>query len=344
MKKKILVLAHHGIGDVVMSLPFMYVLKKHHRDAKIYVTLKSDAEFKILSNSYVWDDKMIEPLILQNRSYLGLLKCLNHHKFDKCISLFINPLKSLLLFYLIPCRKIYGVHPYITAKRWWMRLYDAFVYNPCRMHKIELTLRLAEKMDMAASDKLLEDTKWLNFTYSGLIPEPYIVIHPGSGVIEKHKRWPKEYYIELIRLLLDSSYNGKIVLVGREEECADCLDIISSVGKGDRRIINLCDKCDINQLGSVISGAELVIGSDSGVLHVAAALGKPVISIFGPTDWRVTSPYSEKVIKLRSTMSCSPCYGRNIRGCGNPLCMREVKPGAVFEHVLQLISLGGKPQ
>lgn len=163
--------------------------------------------------------------------------------------------------------------------------------------------------------------------------EGRIVLAPGSGRREAHKRWPMQRFVELIAQLQLRAPTCELVFVGTEDE----RDLLSSVEKstqfGDRVRVNIVK--GIDESIRVLEGASCVVSGCSGTAHLAAAMGIPVVGIYGPTNPFYTAPYGTELVVVRSDLKCAPCYRKGfVEGCGNPLCMEQITADAVLPHVL----------
>jgi ADP-heptose:LPS heptosyltransferase len=110
---------------------------------------------------------------------------------------------------------------------------------------------------------------------------PFIIIHPGGKYHRHIKQWPVENYADLVRWILDSAQVGVLVVGSKDEKAMADAIIGEGIGKG---AVNLTGKTTIAQLAALISMAGLFIGNDSGPLHIAVALNRPCIAIFGGTS------------------------------------------------------------
>ncbi len=167
---------------------------------------------------------------------------------------------------------------------------------------------------------------------------PRVVIHAGSGGYSRARRWLPEHFAEVARQLKDD-YNAKIVLVGGREDDGHLVEQML-----DFELLNLVGETTLPQLAEVIHGADLFIGSDSGVMHIAAATGTPVISIFGPSNADAWGPWpiGGQSSILRSQVECSPCsyIGHSIgarEGCAARSCMKLVCSEQVLEAARRII-------
>lgn len=164
--------------------------------------------------------------------------------------------------------------------------------------------------------------------------KPRVVIHSGSGGYSTARRWPTERFA-VVAQRLRVSHDAEIVLVGSRED---------EPGITDHQTKNLVGRTTLPQLAEVIAGADLFIGADSGVMHIAAATGTPMISIFGPSNadaWRPWATGAQSTV-LRSGVECSPCsyIGHSIgarRGCAARTCMKLVTVDQVIDSAQRIL-------
>jgi ADP-heptose:LPS heptosyltransferase len=95
--------------------------------------------------------------------------------------------------------------------------------------------------------------------------------------------------------------------------------------------LNLAGKTNLRQLVALLERAELVIANDSGPMHIAAALGRPLVTMFGPTNPVRTGPYRRDDAVIRVDIPCSPCYSRR---CSHISCMKWLESGHVLDAAL----------
>ena len=167
---------------------------------------------------------------------------------------------------------------------------------------------------------------------------PKVVIHAGSGGYSKARRWSPERFAAVARKLKET-LDAEILLVGGPDDDAH---IVERLIADDN--VNLVGKTTLPQLADVIAGADLFIGADSGVMHIATATGTPVISIFGPSNadaWRPWSIDGHATV-LRSGVECSPCsyVGHKVGardGCSARTCMKLITVDQVVDAARGII-------
>jgi ADP-heptose:LPS heptosyltransferase len=145
----------------------------------------------------------------------------------------------------------------------------------------------------------------------------YAVILPGTNW--ETKRWPVEKFAGLVAPLRER-FGLATVLAGGGDALAMSDQLPGTV--------NLAGKTTLNQLVALLENAALVVANDSGPMHIAAALGRPLVTPFGPTNPVRTGPYGRHETVIRLGLPCSPCYSRT---CSHQSCLKWVGVDAVLE-------------
>jgi len=163
--------------------------------------------------------------------------------------------------------------------------------------------------------------------------EEYALIGPGTRW--ETKIWPAEYFGEVAGGI-KSRHGLHVVLVGMQNESAIAEAVAELAGVD---VINLAGKTKLPELIALVEGARVVVMHDSGPMHLAMALGKPMVALYGPTNPQRTGPYGGDGSVVRLDLPCSPCYIRKLQDCPyNHRCMRELKPKMVLEKVSYLMT------
>jgi lipopolysaccharide heptosyltransferase II len=148
------------------------------------------------------------------------------------------------------------------------------------------------------------------------------------------KQWPAGRFAEVIDRL-HAETGARAVLVGSAAAAAGA----ASIAEASRaRPIDLAGRTSLRELPAVIAEARAMLTNDSGPMHVAAAVGTPVVAVFGPTNPSRTGPYSDRAVVVRSAVPCAPCYQRR---CDRPVCLEEVGVEDVVGEARALLS--GEP-
>ncbi|MBN1287940.1 MAG: WecB/TagA/CpsF family glycosyltransferase [Anaerolineae bacterium] len=163
---------------------------------------------------------------------------------------------------------------------------------------------------------------------------PVVVIHPGSGGYSPARRWDPASFAAVADALHER-HGARIVLVGTADD-----DTAAVRAHMAHTPLDLADQTSLGQLAALLARADLFVGADSGVMHLAAAVRAPVVAIFGPSNHHAWGPWSPgdaaRVRVVRSAPPCSPCayvdHGVGLRaGCPARTCMRMVTPAEVLD-------------
>ncbi|GAB4176486.1 MAG: lipopolysaccharide heptosyltransferase II [Rhodocyclaceae bacterium] len=137
------------------------------------------------------------------------------------------------------------------------------------------------------------------------------------------KRWPEQYWARIAASL--AARGHAVWLIGSEKDAATGQAIAQQAGAGCR---DLCGRSTLDEAIELIGAARLVITNDSGLMHVAAALDRPMIALFGSSTPRYTPPLSKNAETIWLELPCSPCFER-VCPLGHFRCMREITPERV---------------
>lgn len=324
--KKILIVKPSSLGDIMHSLPFLQATKDTFPSSEIHWVITKGLEglledHPLINKLYVikkdqWKNlRKIKENIAEVRK---LFKELNE-AYDMVVDL-QGLLRSGLLSYAAkaPIRvgfkearegssffythKVIGGEEIHAVDRY-LKIAAAF---GCKIEKTGFPMPPIKELEKAANlKKELGD---------------YAVIVPGARW--KTKIWHYERFGTLA-LMLDI----KTVIVGSEAD----IEISKSIeDKSDGKALSIAGKTDIKELICIIRNARYVISNDSGPMHIASALGIPVVAIFGPTNPVRTGPYGDNHITLKSDISCSPCYKKS---CKNIRCMDDISVEKVYDAI-----------
>ncbi|MEZ5568375.1 MAG: lipopolysaccharide heptosyltransferase II [Halioglobus sp.] len=155
-----------------------------------------------------------------------------------------------------------------------------------------------------------------------------LVLCPGAGA-GTAKRWPPEYFAELARACLTRGW--QVLLLGAAGDRAACRRIAAASG-GAGECLDLAGRTTLDEAVQLLSQAYAVVSNDSGLMHVAAALGRTVLGIYGPTSPAFTPPLSGRATLISPGVSCAPCHARECP-LGHHRCMRDTRPDAVLARL-----------
>ncbi|WIM07043.1 MAG: lipopolysaccharide heptosyltransferase II [Candidatus Nitricoxidivorans perseverans] len=150
-----------------------------------------------------------------------------------------------------------------------------------------------------------------------------VVFCPGAEY-GPAKRWPARHYADLARRL--ATADSPVWLVGSPKDVAICEEIGRLAGPA---VTNLCGRTTLEQAIDLVAGARAVVSNDSGLMHVAAALDRPLVALFGSSSHNYTPPLSSRSRILSLDLECSPCFQRTCPH-GHLRCLEDLAPERVL--------------
>lgn len=336
--KKFLVVQTAFIGDVILTLPLVQLIRENILDAHIdFLTISRSAE--VLKNHPDINSVIIYEKHNEDKGIEGfkrILKTLKQKNYDIAIVPH-RSFRSALLVYSagIPIRIGFDR----SAGRF---LFTDIIQYEYSIHEIERNISLLKTLfeipvDTKVYPKLYPDISDIKRVEKILAEQniqhdnKFICVAPGS--VWNTKRWTKEGYIELIAKLIKKDYI--IFLIGSRSDFELCDFICKCVNNS--KVINVSGELSILQSAELIRQSVLLISNDSAPVHIATAVGTPVIALFGPTTPRFGFyPYRERsrVIEVNG-LKCKPCRIHGSRKCptGKFECMTGITHEVIIKEV-----------
>ena len=166
------------------------------------------------------------------------------------------------------------------------------------------------------------------------LPNPkWVALQPGARW--QNKRWPIEHFAELARALARKFPEARLAVFGGKDDRL-LGEIISQAAPA--RCLNLCGATSLPEMVEWIRRCDLLVTNDTGPMHAAAALGKPLVALFGPTEPRRTGPYGQLDNVLRMDLPCSPCLKSVCHFERPEECLRALTPAQVLGKICQIIA------
>ena len=332
-RERILVLAPSWLGDAVMATPFLRVLRERRPGARVTLVCRDYVAEVFRRGSAV--DSIVEYRGRGIRARAAAVRGAGGGPFDACFVLPPSFSAALVSLGAGARRRIgYG------GQGRSLLLTDALGSAGYRTgHLSAAYLRLLERYTGAREKELplpavVPPPAWRETAFASTGERNYFVLAPGA-TYGSSKVWPHERYAALGAMLADRT-GGAAVIVGRMEEREGAGMLAGSIGKGAR---NLAGSLSLEALLAVLRGARIVIGNDSGPVHVSAALGSPTIAVFGPTSVEWTAPRGAAVRIVREEIGCAPCFKRKCP-FGAPRCFAGIGADRVFDAAMSLAEAG----
>jgi len=342
--KSILIVKLSAIGDVVHTLPLLEVLRKNFPKGRIDWLVEEEAgqiieghqgiDHVIISRRKSWQRRFFKPgeqaRIL--RETFQFLQTLRQCEYDIVIDL-QGLFKSGLLTGLSRGKRKMG----FTGGREGSSLFLTERPHPVDydQHALERYLKTADilkcPVDSWQGDIPLREVDKRSidayFESEGIDDIPVVAVNPMA-------RWrTKLWDIEKFAALADRiqrELSCRIIFTGSVQDRA-IIDAIIHRMKG--RPLNLTGRTNLKELAYLYSKSTLSISTDTGPMHIAAAMGCPVVAIFGPTAPSRTGPYGQGHIVIRSNLECSPCFQKT---CSHMTCMNHITVDKVFDAVYKI--------
>jgi heptosyltransferase I len=309
---RILIIKPSSLGDVVHALPTVNLIRRKFPDARIS-WLINDSLASLLRNCPVIDER-IEFRRHAYTTFPALLQRLRRGRFD-CVVDLQGLLRSGIMARATGAPRRLGLSDAREGARWF---YNEIIPTP-RAHAVDRYLHAASHLGCATGP--------IEFPL-GIPPQlasaGLIAVNPSARW--KTKLWGDDKFAELVRRLPSK----RVVLTGSVAE----REQIERIAQGCR---NVAGGTDLFELAELYRRCAVVITNDSGPMHVAAAVGTPVVAIFGPTDPALTGPYGNQHVVLRSGIPCSPCLKPYCAHTPRMECMARVSVEQVLSAVHSFI-------
>lgn len=332
--RKILVIRLDGIGDVIFTTPLYEALKKKYPEAVIFVLTSAQAKDIVEENPYV------EKVLVMNNSWIpsmsgiklnevfAILKTIRNEGFDIGIDL-RGDVRDILLMFLGKVKFRVGYD--VTGGGFLLNRIAVYEKDT---HEIDKNIKLVKELGCKVVNKKLQlhysstdKENLLRFLQGENISEndTLLAIHMGAGY--PSKLWNKGRFVDLIKRLEERDY-GRAVLIGNGDNRDERFkfDCINTIGK-----------LSLRELAVLLERCSVLISSDSGPVHVAAAVGTPCIVLFSGTNslkqWGFSFNDINRVI--HKDVECSPCEMR-ICPQHSHLCMDNIKVDDVL-HELDIL-------
>lgn len=183
--------------------------------------------------------------------------------------------------------------------------------------------------DRASAERMLLD-----------LPAPRVGVHIGWGPLGRKGRqearlrgWSHSNFVQLIRMILDR-FGGSVLLTGAPEDSEDTQLICRSIASS--RLRSIAGRTRIRELAAVIQQLDLLVSVDSGPCHMAAAMGTPLVVLWGPGRLEQTRPFSSfaPIRIVQHPVHCAPCQSTPMqKACRRNLCMEGITPDQVFGEI-----------
>ncbi len=323
--KSVLVIRPGGIGDAVLLIPAISALKQEYSSASITVLAekRNASVFRLCphADKVLLYDKPKELFAAIRSKYDVVIDTEQWHRLSAVIARITKPPVSI---------------GYATNER--RNMFTNAIHYSHEDHEIDCFSHLLQPLGIAESEKgkppflVVPDEAAIkaNALLGRLADKPFIAIFPGSSIPEK--RWDIGNFVKLAAKLNQAGF--PIIVVGSEKEKVAGEEMACGLDA-----LNLAGKTSLVETAAVIVKSSLLVSGDSGVLHIAAGLGKPTVSLFGPSNLKKWAPRGHRHIVINRNLLCSPCskFGYTPKCSINARCMADISVAEVVAAIEKLL-------
>ncbi len=353
---KMLVVNPFGIGDVLFSTPLLKAIKKKYPDVSITYICNKRTEGLLKNNPCVssiyvfekdayremWKDSKIKFF----KELSALIYRIRKDRYDAAIDISLGYMTGLLLFLFAAVPRRVGFN-YKNRSKFLSDKVNIKGFDD--KHVIEYYMSLGKAFGLDVSDKEMEltvsavDSSWADefLAKSGARKGDRICgLIPGCGASwgkdASYRRWSAWKFAKVADHVSDR-HGYKILVFGDSKEIPLCSKVQSEM---KAPAIQACGKTTLGQFAALLNRCDLVVTNDGGPLHMAIALKRKTVSIFGPVDEHIYGPYppDRRYVTIASDCPCRPCY-KNFKyvRCDTLNCLKDIKPDKVIRAVEALI-------
>jgi heptosyltransferase I len=337
---KILILKPSSLGDVLQALPVLRLLKQHQPASEIYWWIDSN-----LAALLEGDPDLAGVVRFERRRWTApwhwgeiwqSVRWLRAQVFDWVIDL-QGLARSGMFAWLANGKLTVGLDDPREGAR---GFYDVIVPRPSyHTHAVDWYLNVLPALGLANRGIF----EWLPVrpAVAAAVQQKWrpgsaqwIVLHPGARW--QNKRWPLEHFAELVRRLAENYPELRFAVLGgaADRELGAAL-----ARAGQERCLDLTGQTSLPEMIEWIRLSALMVTNDTGPMHAAAALGRPVVAMFGPTEPRRTGPYGQVDEVIRTHLPCVPCMKSRCSNINHLECLRAIPPETVYACVKDRLQL-----
>jgi heptosyltransferase-2 len=338
----LLIRATNWLGDAVMTTPALAGVREGFPDTRI-VLLALPPVAELFRHHPDVDEVMVYERPGRHEGAAGRFRLageLRRRRFDGAL-LLQNAIDAALVAFLgrIPERAGYPT----DGRRILLTLPVPLTPGILERHEVEYYLCLLDGLGIPrpvpATLKLVvteeeKEAMSTRLAHLGIEPGASIVaINPGA-TYGSAKRWYPDRFAAVADALSEE-WRAAVVVLGSAAEAPLAGEIEAAAG---RAVVNFAGKTTVREMMALLSLSSFLVTNDSGPMHIGAALGVPLVAIFGPTDWRRTSPWTDRAKIVRVEIDCSPCKRRACDRAHE--CMLGVTPDMVLAAAVELLPSG----
>jgi ADP-heptose:LPS heptosyltransferase len=356
MPHTILVLLFGDLGDTLLTVPALRAVRRRSRHSRVIVMAKASSGRLVRELGLVDDVIDIDKHALDRpvsvfhprtaSGLLGMMRQLRRQRIDQLLIFqHLTTRWGSVKYALLSLVTRAPVRVGLDNGRGWFLTHRVLDRGFGATHESQYWLQVAALVG-AEGEAILEapvspDDRLAAAALLGAIgleSARILAIHPGVGWYGPGRQWGPSRFAEAVELLL-GRFPVECILVGTETD-REAADVVAA--KLGPRVKNLVGRTTTGQLAAVLQRCDLLLSNDGGVAHLAAAVGTPTLTVFGPSNDAAWRPLGGAVIA--ADVPCRPCFYRDFEiglrhGCATRECLSLVTPAAVAERALALLKV-----
>jgi len=341
---KILLVNFQGLGNTILMFPFLKALRRHNGNDNIDMLVRDPVIPKLLGTENVIDRFFLYQRNAQGvrlfKSRMSVLQELRRDLYDSVINFEQKQTAKLMIFMaMMKAKEKIGIN---TSGKF-LNLYHRSIVFSSQQSELGLYRDIGKILGYGSLDlslPLFHPTKEEEERVTELLPDgnrTMIGIHPGCGKVLLYKRWPKGRFAELSRRLV-MERDASVLLFGGPDEVRLGEYIVEKANTD--HIYNMAGKFTIRETAAAVARCSKFISNDSGIMHLTAAMGVPVIALFGPSSSIKNAPVGEnhqilcgKGCDAGSNEMCPECRQAWKSESKTPRCLEDLKVETILDVI-----------
>ena len=336
ISRNILAIKLRYLGDVLLATPTLHALKSAYPQARLTVLVNRGTEDILRGNPHVDEVLPLDrgSIVQQSRFILDIRR----RRFDTVVDLTDGDRAAFLT-------RISGASVRIgfnAEQRWTGRCYTTVVIGRAGAHRIERDLAALSPLGIEAPDRV--PRMWLTPDDDAGVDQlvrqlgiptdrSWVVVQPGARYW--FKAWPPERFAQLADRLNDR-FGCQVLVGGSAHEVTLAQEVVDHAKS---RPLNIAGRSDVRTLAALLKRSALFVGNDTGAMHIAAAVGTPVVGLFGPSNPAEWGPRGGRAETIYKGLDCRVCFHPTCRrGEGN--CMKLITVEEVMTAAVRQIEDG----
>ena len=337
--KSILVVSSTAIGDTLLSTPAIKAVRERYPDAKIIAHFNKSNIEMFENNPHI--DGVISYYGGYKRVFTTIRE-LRKHKFDLVLIFHGNEPQATPMAYFSGANFIVKL-PNTSKYGFLLSNTTSHLHPPTSdlQHGIEQRLKVAAVVGCNSKDKRMvlpiekkDEDAIIKFLVSEGIKDNMLVgFQVGASTVSR--MWFADRFVELGKRLISAYPDIRVVITGSPSEREHCSKIAENIGRG---AVVSAGRFPLRQVPALIKQFKVLVTGDTGIMHIAIAVGTSVVALYAVADFRRTGPYYdlEKHRVIQKWKTCAPCVSKK---CAYQKCMENINVDEVFNAVTDIIGV-----